>query len=482
MKKLLRVAALIATCVATLGMILAISHRSTLADMETLYTEAVERSQEREYTRATAPPNWEIGPGEAAGPYREAIDACDTGLLEHKAWISTNLAFRAMAWGAEDTQAQSLFEVPDPSAGSVECAKIADYDGVGDRVLAQLESGSCDLIIRCGPALDAIVDGSRRSDTTSPIGIWETWGFDEGTDRTDKTNRWSKMGKLQVLRGYIRLRAGDHDGFLDDTFATLRMAQDLTRGASLEGCLCLPSVKLYTKVIPFALSRPALTAEQARLLHGELDHLLRDAMDLAVILEDDSVTAMGWRLADRDVPRPAQSVNWDERPRVPMKYRIANGVVLGHLVELWPIYVEMQREPLTVRLARYARESERRTAFPFNYWEPEGLTWSVRAFDLRLTVLDAHFRLLRLAAADAVLLLETGQAPHSIDELKRFDPDIDLTDPFTETPFELVHRDGHRILRSTALDDREDTGLVLLRNYDPAEYLEVTLRPEPQND
>jgi hypothetical protein len=461
-----------------LGLILLLSHRRTLSDMEALYTESVGRSLERGYTRATAPPNWDIIPGEAAGPYRAAIDICDAGHVDLQARISTNLAIRAMAWESEDARARSYFAVPDPIAGSAECAKISGYDGVGDRVLVQLEPGTCELIVQCGPALDGIVDGSRRSDTTSPLGIWETWGFDERSDRTDQTHHWSNMGKLQILRGYARLRAGDHDGFLDDTFATLRMAQDLTRGAALEGCLCLPSVKLYTKILPFELARPALTADQARLLHGELDHLLRDAVDLATILEDDSITSMARRLKGRDVPFPAESVTWGELPPMPVKYRIANAIVLGHLVELWPIHVEMQREPLADRLARYERESERRASFPLGHWEPGGLTASARAFDLRITVLDAHFRLHRLAAADAVLLLETGQAPHAIDDLKRFDPDIDLIDPFTDTPFELIHRDGHRIVRSTALDDPEATGLALLRNYDPAEFLEVTLRRE----
>lgn len=144
--------------------------------LETLYLDAVESSQAREYPREPLPPYWDVQEGSAAEQYMRAWELCDDSGWTHDQRISLNVAIR------------TLRELP-PDAGR-------------EDVFDQLEEGLLEIMDACRPAMDALRQGNTRSDATSPLNLWGDWRLHESGVEERVPSRFSQIGKLQVLRAY----------------------------------------------------------------------------------------------------------------------------------------------------------------------------------------------------------------------------------------------------------------------------------------
>ena len=277
------------------------------------------------------------------------------------------------------------------------------------------------------------------------------------------------------LHPYESWTVGDREEAFDDVFAAMRMQVDLSRGATLFGIMTTSSLNSYAQFIGFALSRPDLQQHEAERIYAELHHVLQDPADLQESLQASLVWEHGCRLRNRDIPRPPGHEIWDEwRPQTREEI-VLYWAMLPDVVRAAPFYQDIQSSLLPDRLAAYAREEVRNPRIPSDHWHPGMLARSIRAMDLRMTFALAHLQLHQIAAADAALAMADDSPPQTMDELRSFDPEIELTDPFTLKPIQLVVRDDVRSLRSPALDDPVASGLEHLKNFDHEAYLEIPL-------
>jgi len=420
-----------------------------LNETEALYLEAVEASQAREYRREPLAPYWEVEEGSAAEEYRRAWELCDDSDWSHEQRLSLNVAGRTL--------------------------RAMPQDGAHEDVFGLLEPGFDKTVDRCRPALDAVLAGSVCIDATSPLNLWDEWRISPEDSWERMPSRFTQIGKLQVLRAYESWITGNRDAAFDDAFAAMRMQMDIGRGATLVGLTTTSSQFFYSSFIRFVLDRRDLEVGEAERVYAELGYLLDHAPDFSEALQNSFVSEQGWRLRDRDIPKPSGAETWDEWQPDDWESFVLAWVSLHDVLEMHPAFVEVQTSPVPDRLAAYAREEARNPRFATESWHPAWLARSIRSMDLRVTFTLTYLQLLQVAAADTALVL-SGVTPEVVSDLEQFDPGIDLVDPFTLQPFEIIVRGDGRYLRSPALDDPVASGLEYLKNFDHEAYLEIPLR------
>jgi len=432
------------------------------------YEEAAVASQARTWPRAVDPPGWEVVPGAAAERYAEAWAAAQALTWTEPARVSLDRARVAMAPPAVRASYAARLPLFMPGLPVPEtCVALGAPALTDDRVLAQLDPGLCELLAEARPAMELLALGSRSADTGSPLSIW--------ADPTPGSGgSLQRLVKLLLLDGRLALARGDADTYIDAIATSLRVGVDLSRGAGMGGALAGMAVTdRASRDLEYLLAADVLTAAQARRVHDELAHVNARPMLVGEAVADELLKVSAPWFAGGDLPSPVPPS--DDAWSLPE--RIVIGMACNELAWAWDELLEAQLRPYADRSRDYLRIGQQLADSD----NPVASSWAALDFaglDARTTAARTRLQLLQVAAADAVVRLDSGASATSVRQLAEAVPGLPTTGALSGAPFLLEHDHGERSLTSAALAEPARsrlgvTGIAPL--IQPETYLRVTL-------
>lgn len=466
-------AALLVVIVAVvLGAVLWSRTRGTTRQIRDQYAELSATSQARGYERAPDPPGWSLQPGEAAVLYQQAWGACDLQDLPDDVLDSLDAALRA--WTGDPLRGPTDPVGALEAAGSHpvwgQCRNAGVPDLEDDLVIAQLTPDTCDLYAGCWPALDALRRGSRRADTRSPVHLWSSWSAEDGGSEYRSLIPFLRLADLELLAGYLAGLHGDPWAPAESALTVLRYGHDVGQGSGLLGTMVGVAIQNQgADAVAALVTRDRLAGEDRARLAAELHYVNRHTFSVAEAVEAEFLTLGSlWVHDDLPVPPtallPVGEMGLGER-------MVMTKVADDHLTLVDELLPALDA-PFPERIAAYEDLMERLD----DAWSmPDYLR-----YDVRLTATRARLLLLEIAAADGAFRATHGRAPADLDELAAAYPDLPRTDPLTLQDFVLTTGDGHRLLRSPALDADGDPARLgeIATSLDTEAMLQLELAAE----
>jgi len=464
--------ALLFVLVPSLAVVAVLWHRAAgrRGELVDLFEEVAQQHRAEVFGRSVDPPGWELQPGEAAEPYRRAWDACE--LQRWPDASAENLRRTRLALFEPELRALDAPQLPlyQPGERTVPfaCTSLGVPEGSDDLLLAQLDEDLCQRLADCRPALQWVETGSRRADTTSPLGIWSEFAsVSPGELRSFVP--YLRLAQLGLLEGYIAGAAGDRDAHLDAIFTVMRMGQDISRGSGMIGAMvAVAIVDRASRDLEWVLSRDQLSVDQARRARDELAYVNRQPIDVAGALRAEflNVSAMWFEPGEVDLPptsRPVDTSAWS------LGDRLATRLGSHEFAQSWGDLLEIQALPYPDRARQYPRIEQRiqSSGNPLI-----ALQLDYGRYDARITAAAARLVLLQVALDDLVFRRERGRLPASIEQLSGDVP----FDPLSGTPLRMERVGDQRFGSCPSIDSAARYGLDdLTHQIRPEVYLRVQL-------
>jgi hypothetical protein len=423
-------------------------------------------SQRRAYLRSTPGPGWTLESGSAAELYQEAWDAC--GEWPEEAEASLRQVRRALA-GSQGLAGSSL-RPPGARVVPPSCAELGVSADNEDLVLAQVDEELCAVLVACAPALQRVAQGTTRTDTDSPVGIWSEFVLEDG-DTPRSLAPAMQLGQLLLLQAHAAGTAGDRTAQLDGIFTVMRLGHDMAQGSAVVGAMV--GIALQDRAsadLLWLLRGEELALGQVQHARGQLEHVLAHPLSAEQALRDELMvsTAMWARPAEPPVTAlEALGASWSFTDRVVI------GLASADLLQMWQSLIEIQALPYPERARQYPRIHQKASAGSIAALQPD-----YGQFDARITASRTRLLLLAITAADAEFRLSRSRDPENLAELGRLAPPLPDEDPLTGGEFVLEDRGGHRFLSSSALRARSRASLGLEEiagGIHPETYLEIRL-------
>ena len=425
-----------------------------------------EASRARVYERVAPSPGWEIEPGRAAELYEAAWDQCES--WPEAAETSLRQVRRALV-GSQGLAGSSVRppgarEIP---GACVDAGVSADSE---DLVLAQLDEELCALLVSCAPALAQTRQGTRREDTTSPVGIWSEFVLADGGAPRPLAPAM-QLGQLMLLQAHVDGANGDRTAHLDGIFAVMRLGHDVAQGSAMVGAMVGIALRDRASLdLQWLLQRDLLTPDQTAYAGRQLAYVTDHPLSAEQALRDELLVATAMWASPARAPVTALEV---QGARWTLTDRVVIGLASKDLLQMWEEILAIQAQPYPDRARQYPRVQQKALTSAIAGLQPD-----YGQFDARITVAGTRLLLLQLAAADARYRLLYERDPEDLEELIALDPQLTQRDPLSGEAFVLELRGDDRYLSSTALGARSRASLGLgeiAGGIHPETYLEIRL-------
>ena len=427
-------------CLAIVAVVVALVARGDDDGFTALYGKQSE-ALNRRWERPPDPPDWTLVDGDAASSYRAAWAEQDKSRT-----LSSDPASNAFNLVAPDHRPGPALTVPEAGPVPSSCAAL----GIGadtDPALRFLDEQSCAAMAGKGPLL--LAEGTYRKDSSSPARVWDTWGIARPGD-TPNFVPFLRLAKLHALLGWTAHLRGDTDRLVTAVHELHRFGQDIGRGSSLLGAMVGTAIDLQAaRMLRRMLRDRLLTGPQAALLHRQYAYADAERLRLEDVFAGEFLVMLP-ALMDEDqrervdIPPTAILDAGLQSPGVLAWYWRESFAAL-HFA-FWQDILSDTPATWAARDARYMRW-EQEFDSSINPLAQIGGGFLAQ-YDLKLTMAQAHDRMLQIALADYAYTAEHGEPAGTLETLSEAGFAIPV-DPLTQAPFELTATEGKRQLHST---------------------------------